>query len=272
MGNGRQKDRILDDIHSRIRRLMILVLISVIVNVVMLFFFYGLSILAFFDNEFTKNLLLFFTDKIPLVTVVTVCSMIISVLYYVAIADLGRYEFGFLVTAILGFICFYSSELSMSPSDAGEIKSFLLKSCVFGMFLSILFYCYYCEAMKRLMKNVLKRSSECWRELKKSAYVAAGIYAVIVIGLLTIVKVLGEVEKIDSDDYSYKNLFDTYSRYNKAVERRNETVIMLALIAMGLILLVKTVLKVYEYICLSHSLPEEYEDYFSESISESKTN
>ena len=264
MGQSMQYKVYWDEISKRIKRLMGIVLFSIIISAVMLVFFYLLSILALCEVEFAVELLLAISDKLPIITVINVCSMIVSVLYYASIADLGRYEFGFLVTAMIGFVSFLFNEISPDVTASAD-KMDLLKACAFEMFISLLFYCYYCDAMKKLLKKMLKRPSECWGELKKSAFLVTGIYAVIIIGLLTIIKVLGNVEKFDSSSYSYSERLAAYEEYSDMVARRNNTIAILVLIALGVIVFATIILRIYEYGCLKYSLPDEIDEEFEEN-------
>lgn len=266
-----QNSRNLDEISKRIKRLIWFVLISIILSAGMIVFFYVLSILALCDVEFAANMLLFVTNKIQIITVLTVCSMIISVLYYSTIAELGRYEYGLLITAIIGFVSFLYTQVSPDITDTDD-KKVLFKTCVFGIFLSLLFYCYYCNAMKKLLKKVLKRPSECWSELKKSAFLITGIQAIIMVGLMIAIKLIDEVEEFNSDYYtSYAQWIDAYERYTASVTRRNNTIIVFVLAALGLSAVVSIVLRVYEYKCLKYSLPDEIDEVFTENNSTNNT-
>ena len=265
MGESIQNQKVLDDIYDRIKRLMKLVLIHIGIILVSLVFVYVISILALLEVEFAEKVSDFVNNKLPVISIISLASLIVSVLYYVAVLDLGRYEYGLLKTGVIGFIYFLFSMITPGSADADAAESIIIKTCIFGLFLYLMFIWSYCDSMRRLSKRVLKRSSESWKEFKTSANVIMAISTVAMVFMLVIVKVLSNFEEFDSSKYDYYSdrFFDEYSRYLEEAEKRTNDILITLLVGLGVLSLCTIILKLYEYRCLKKTLPSEEDDYLA---------
>ena len=258
--------RYLDEIYKRLRILKKFVLVHIILLLVTFVLFYVISVFALLEIEFAENVLTFVTNKLPVISVISLGSLIVSALYYAAILDFGRFEFGFIKASIIGFVYFLFSMLSPSSADANAAESVLIKTCIFGLFLYLMFFWAYCDAMKRLSKKILKCSSECWVELKRSANVITALSAIICGAFLIVVKVLNYFTEFDASQYGYysDSMWEAYDRYLDDVSRRTNAIAIFLMIGLGILVVASVILKFYEYNCIKKTLKEdeEYDAYF----------